>query len=72
MCDKAYELMQNTLDFAYFDIVFVDISESDHLITQYGSRIPVLKSDASNHELGWPFDARQLINFIELNCWQAE
>jgi len=71
LCNEAYDLMQNTLDFAYFDLVLVEISESDHLIELYGTRIPVLKLGTSKHELAWPFDAGQLVEFIALHCWQA-
>ncbi len=42
----------------------VDISGSDALFERYGLRIPVLR-DAGGRELGWPFTAGQLREFID-------
>lgn len=41
-----------------------DIAQSDALIEQYGVRIPVLVCESSGQELGWPFDADQLLAFV--------
>ncbi len=41
-----------------------DIAQSDALIEQYGVRIPVLVCENSGQELGWPFDADQLLAFV--------
>ncbi len=41
----------------------VDISESDALFERYGLRIPVLQRE-DGAELGWPFDARALAQFL--------
>jgi hypothetical protein len=43
----------------------VDISASDALLELYGVRIPVLRA-ADGRELGWPFTAPQLQDFIGL------
>ena len=41
----------------------VDISASDELFERYGVRIPVLR-DFRGRELGWPFTAAQLQEFV--------
>ena len=41
----------------------VDIADDLSLMEQYGVRIPVVK-DASDRELGWPFDGTQLEAFL--------
>jgi hypothetical protein len=41
----------------------VDISASDALFARYGVTIPVLR-DPQGRELGWPFSAEQLAQFV--------
>jgi hypothetical protein len=43
----------------------VDISASDALLELYGERIPVLRAP-DGRELGWPFTAPQLQEFVGL------
>ena len=43
----------------------VEISDSDDLMNLYGIRIPVIKTDRAEAELGWPFDARELTQFLD-------
>lgn len=38
----------------------VDIADSDDLVDRYGLRIPVLKHDSTQGEIGWPFDDEAL------------
>jgi hypothetical protein len=42
----------------------IDIAESDALIRQFGTRIPVLQSADSEECLCWPFDHEGLVTFI--------
>ena len=42
----------------------VDIADDDQLIERYGTRIPVLRRMDTGAELGWPFDAAQLLTFL--------
>jgi hypothetical protein len=42
----------------------VDIGDSDTLIEQYGTRIPVLRRTDNGAELGWPFDLARLLAFL--------
>jgi glutaredoxin len=39
----------------------VDIADDDALVQQYGLRIPVIKSVQTGAEIGWPFDAGQVM-----------
>jgi hypothetical protein len=41
-----------------------DIAESDELFDRYGERIPVLRRPDTGAELGWPFDAGALAEFL--------
>lgn len=42
----------------------IEISESDDLLEAYGVRIPVLRFEGSDSELGWPFSADELRHFL--------
>ena len=42
----------------------VEICEDETLLARYGTRIPVIRLEDHNAELGWPFDAAQLMDFI--------
>jgi hypothetical protein len=43
--------------------VFID--DDAELEARYGERVPVLREDASNRELNWPFDAASVQRFIQ-------
>jgi hypothetical protein len=66
LCETAEELIIASLAGKAFQLVKVEIAESDDLMDRYGLRIPVLALDkqkgASNKELGWPFDGRQVLD----------
>ena len=42
----------------------IDIAEDDALLEKYGTRIPVLQRIDNNAELGWPFDAASVAQFL--------
>lgn len=54
LCDLALAVMADAR-FPAFESVFID--EDDALEAAYGHRVPVLRDDASDIELDWPFDA---------------
>lgn len=64
LCEVAQDLLRATLNPEFFDVVTVDIADSDALIERYGVRIPVLRRDADGSELNWPFDVEALIAFL--------
>lgn len=64
LCDQARAIYQHTLSLDLYQVEEVDIANDDQLIERYGVRIPVLKQTGSNRELGWPFDAQQLREFL--------
>ncbi len=64
LCEEAAALCAAVLNPEYFEVHQVDIVDSDELVARYGVRIPVLREDAIDAELGWPFDVDQLIAFL--------
>lgn len=43
---------------------YVDIEPELNLVRKYGDRVPVLTNPSSGAELGWPFDAETLADFL--------
>ena len=61
LCDLALgELAQARVP--EFESVFID--GDDALEDRYGMRVPVLRDDARDAELDWPFDAGRLREFL--------
>jgi hypothetical protein len=46
-------------------VELVDIAESEAMFEAYGLRIPVLRRVDTGEELDWPFDAAQVVNFLQ-------
>ena len=62
LCEQAWDLILATgfqLEFTPIDIIY---NATD--IERYGVRIPVIKNNISEKEIGWPFDAQQLTIFF--------
>ena len=45
-------------------ITEIDIAADELLLQRYGIRIPVLRHDASDSELDWPFDSADILAFL--------
>ncbi len=65
LCDLAWEILTPIVTRLPLRLEEIDIAESDDLIARYGVRIPVLKFDGKNEELGWPFDGHQALRFLQ-------
>ena len=46
-------------------VELVDIAESEAMFEAYGLRIPVLRRVDTGEELNGPFDAAQVVNFLQ-------
>ena len=60
LCDEAEAILHE----AGVAVVHIDIAEDDELLEKYGMRIPVLRRNDNNTELGWPFDAVAVARFL--------
>ncbi|MCB1646318.1 MAG: glutaredoxin family protein [Pseudomonadales bacterium] len=66
LCELAEELLMQALRSGIsFSIEATEISNSDELIERYGIRIPVIRCNGSDRELGWPFSLAQLQLFLQ-------
>ena len=64
LCDQA-EALLGQLPLAHpVPVQVIDIAESVELVALYGTRIPVLRRSDTGAELGWPFDAQQVLDFL--------
>lgn len=62
LCDLALAELA-TAHVPEFDSIFID--EDAALEERYGTRVPVLRDDASGAELDWPFDAGRLQAWLQ-------
>ena len=64
LCEQALELI-TPLVASEYDLVEIDISDSDELIERYGVRIPVVAIQGCEAEIGWPFNSERFVNFLQ-------
>jgi hypothetical protein len=50
----------------------IEISEDELLLSEYGSRIPVLINTANGESLNWPFNEAQVIELAYSHCNTAD
>jgi hypothetical protein len=61
LCDVAVALLAR-MRVPDFESVWID--GDPELEARYGERVPVLRDDTNGNELGWPFDAARLREFL--------
>jgi len=65
LCDLADVEIARTSMSSSLTIEKVNIRQSTELYHLYGARIPVLKRDDNNKEIGWPFTTADLEEFLQ-------
>ena len=63
LCEEAEALLAVVAPGRVFETV--DIEDDIRLLDRYGIRVPVLRHEPDGAELGWPFDAMQLSEFLK-------
>jgi hypothetical protein len=63
LCEEAVALLAR-VHAPDFESVWIE-GDAD-LEARYGERVPVLRNDASDRELAWPFDAAALQAFLSI------
>ena len=63
LCEQAWALViaQDRVN----EMTQVEIIHDEADIARYGIRIPVIKNNETDKEIGWPFDSIELADFIE-------
>ena len=60
LCEEAEAILRE----AGVAAEYLDIADNDGLLEKYGVRIPVLRRIDKGEELGWPFDAASVAQFL--------
>ena len=63
LCEVAESLLMPFVEQGLL-VELLDIAERDDWVERYGLRIPLLRRCDNGAELGWPFDAEQLVRFL--------
>lgn len=63
LCEVAEEELMPLVEHGLL-VELVDIADSEALFEAYSLRIPVLRRVDTGAELGWPFDAGQVVAFL--------
>ena len=61
LCDEAEAVLREIGIAADY----IDIADDDEFLEKYGTRIPVLQRMDTGAELGWPFDAANVLEFMK-------
>ncbi len=64
LCELAEALLIQTPLPEPVPVEAVDIAQSEALVAEYGTRIPVLRREDTGAELEWPFDQTTLLAFL--------
>ncbi|NNC54421.1 MAG: glutaredoxin family protein [Pseudomonadales bacterium] len=64
LCDRAEALFLEVADLRAVSLNKVDIDHDRELHQRYALAIPVLRRDADNSELFWPFPRSRLRDFL--------
>ncbi|BBP75753.1 glutaredoxin family protein [Pseudomonas gingeri NCPPB 3146 = LMG 5327] len=63
LCEVAESVLMPLVEHGLM-VELVDIADSEELFETYSLRIPVLRRADNGAELGWPFDAEQVVAFV--------
>lgn len=64
LCELAEQLLIQTPLPYPVPVSAIDIAQSEDLVKQYGTRIPVLRRNDTGSELDWPFTRDDLLTFL--------
>lgn len=64
LCEQALALVSPLLEPLGLQLEEVEIADHDSLVELYGVRIPVVRLDGEERDLGWPFDADDFRRYI--------
>lgn len=64
LCEVAEALLMPFVEHGLL-VELIDIAEREDRVEHYGLRIPVLRRCDTGAELDWPFDAEQVVAFLQ-------
>lgn len=65
LCEQALTVITPLL--GRFDLTLQqqEIADSDDLMDRYAVRIPVVRLESAQQDLGWPFDAQEFVRYMQ-------
>lgn len=64
LCELAQQVILDVAQHIEIEVYVEDIAESEQLVGQYGTRIPVIKDEQNGRELNWPFNQQELVAWL--------
>lgn len=64
LCEQAALLLEELRLQQPVTVEAVDIADDEALVEKYGIRIPVVLNTATQSEIGWPFEYRDLLALL--------
>jgi len=65
LCEMAQAIVQPLAMGAGLTLELVEISEEEALVEKYGIRIPVIRIEDREDDLGWPFDVQKAEDYLQ-------
>ncbi len=64
LCEQAEHLLTTLKERYPLSWHAIEIADDDALLRRYGTRIPVIKINGCDAELGWPFTSQAIIDLM--------
>lgn len=64
LCEVAEALLMSFVEHG-LQVELIDIADQEEWVERYAVRIPVLRRCDTGAELNWPFDAEQVVAFLQ-------
>ena len=65
LCEQAEAMITSCLPASTYELELVEIANSDELMAAYGVRIPVLRRQDLDQEIGWPFTPADIQSLVK-------
>lgn len=65
LCEQALSVIHPLLGQFDLSLQQQEIADSDDLMDRYAVRIPVVRLESAELDLGWPFDAQAFARYIQ-------
>jgi thiol-disulfide isomerase/thioredoxin len=64
LCEQAAAMLEYLQGMHEFSVEALDIASDEALVDQYGIRIPVVRRQGQDKEIGWPFEPEDLLSLF--------
>lgn len=64
LCEECKSVIWPVLSAQNIQLKDVEIADDNDLFERYGLRIPVVRLDGAEEDLGWPFTSEDLLRYL--------